>query len=40
MSRPLLTIVSLFALAVMLSGCVVEPAYPGFCYYHPHRCGY
>lgn len=31
----------LAALALMLSGCIVAPAGPGpgWCYYHPYRCG-
>jgi hypothetical protein len=31
----------LVAFALALSGCVVAPAGPGpgWCYYHPYRCG-
>ena len=31
----------LVALALMLSGCVVAPVGPGpgWCFYHPYRCG-
>ncbi len=28
----------LLALALPLSGCVVYPARPGWCYYHPYKC--
>ena len=28
----------LFGMALVLSGCVVEPGPPGWCYYHPYRC--
>jgi len=26
------------ALAVPLSGCIIAPARPGYCYWHPYRC--
>ena len=28
----------LLAAAFPLASCVVYPARPGWCYYHPHRC--
>ena len=28
----------LLALTVPLSGCIIAPARPGWCYYHPYRC--
>lgn len=28
----------LLALGASLSGCIVAPAGPGWCYYHPYRC--
>jgi len=39
MSRAIATVL-LLALAIPLSGCVVEgPGRgPGYCYYHPYRC--
>lgn len=30
----------LLALALPLAGCVVYPAHPSWCYYHPYKCGY
>ena len=28
----------ILGLGLALSGCVVVPARPGFCYFHPYRC--
>lgn len=28
----------LLALGTSLSGCIVAPGGPGWCYYHPWRC--
>ena len=28
----------LLALALPLSGCIIAPARPGWCYYHPYKC--
>jgi hypothetical protein len=30
--------VLIIGIGITLSGCVVVPARPGFCYYHPYRC--
>jgi len=30
--------VILVGMALALSGCIVEPGPPGWCYYHPYRC--
>jgi len=38
MRRVLATLI-LLAVAIPLSGCIVEgPGRPGWCYYHPYRC--
>jgi hypothetical protein len=35
-----IAILALLALALPLSGCYVAgPPGPGWCYYHPYRCG-
>jgi hypothetical protein len=36
--RRCLSLLGMFAVVMLLSGCIVEPAYPDWCYYHPHRC--
>ncbi len=28
----------ILSLGLALSGCVVVPVHPGFCYFHPYRC--
>jgi hypothetical protein len=39
MFRAVATLV-LLTLAIPLAGCVVEgPGHPGYCYYHPYKCG-
>jgi hypothetical protein len=36
--RRLATIATVVGMSVALSGCVIAPWHPGYCYYHPHRC--
>lgn len=37
-ARAAAAVIALSVLAGALSACVVVPARPGYCYWHPYRC--